>query len=300
MDEEDNYEPESTEEDSEGPFLREKPMQPEKREPVKTVFKRQERPSEDAFRREPAEKKFEKPAEKKVEEKRFEKEEDELKVSGTTVWQIISAVLAILLVISIFTYGFRFGREPTARVVETELPEEEPAPTARAEVSADDDPVKGPNSAKVTIIEFSDFQCPFCGRAQATLNQIQDTYGDDVKFVFRDFPLGFHENAQKSAEAAECAHEQGKFWEYHDLLFENQEALAVTDLKGYAAELDLDTKQFNECLDSGKYEEEVKSDMDDGIAAGVKGTPAFFINGRSIVGAQPFANFKKVIDEELE
>lgn len=186
---------------------------------------------------------------------------------------------------------------------ETEPQEpEEPEPVEepdRVDVSVDDDPQKGSSNAKVTIIEFSDFQCPFCGRAQTTVKQILETYGNDVRLVFRDFPLGFHENAQKAAEAAECADDQGKFWEYHDLLFENQQALEIADLKDYAFDLDLSTRKFNDCLDSGKYEQEVKDDMDDGIAAGVRGTPAFFINGRSLVGAQPFKNFKKVIDEEL-
>lgn len=235
-------------------------------------------------------------------EEKAEKKPKELKASVLTTWQVITAVLAVLLIVSIFTNGFRFT--PTgATVAETEkipAPTPEPTPTVeRVAVSADDDPVKGPANAKITIIEFSDYQCPFCARAEPTMNQIIDTYKDDIKIVYRDFPLGFHENAQKAAEASECADEQGKFWEYHDKLFANQGALDIPSLKAYAIELKLNSAQFNQCLDSGKYEPEVKKDLEDGKAAGVSGTPAFFINGRLVSGAQPFDNFKKVIDEEL-
>ena len=172
-----------------------------------------------------------------------------------------------------------------------------------AEVSEDDDPVEGDPNAPVTIIEFSDFQCPYCGKFyKETLPQITETYIETgkVKLVFRDFPLNFHQYAQKASEAAECADEQGKFWEYHNILFENQDALTIDDLKQYASDLNLDTEQFNECLDSGKYEEEVKSDMEDGSSYGVSGTPAFFINGQLLSGAQPFSAFQSVIEQELE
>lgn len=171
------------------------------------------------------------------------------------------------------------------------------------EVSEDDDPVKGSDNAPVTIIEFSDFQCPYCGKFyEETLPQITNTYIETgkVKFVFRDFPLGFHQYAQKASEAAECADEQEKFWEYHNILFENQDALTIDDLKQYASDLDLDTEQFNECLDSGKYEDEVNADIEDGSSYGVTGTPAFFINGQLLSGAQPFSAFQAVIEQELE
>src|SRR3989338_3148523 len=174
-----------------------------------------------------------------------------------------------------------------------------PETSQRVDVSADDDPSKGPKNAKITIIEFSDFQCPYCKKAEPVIKQVLETYGDDVRFVYRDFPLSFHQNAQKAAEAAECADEQGKFWEYHDIIFENQDALDVSNLKIYAANLKLDTAKFNDCMDSEKYVEEVKKDFEDGQKAGVSGTPAFFINGRLLSGAQPFEDFKAVIDEEL-
>lgn len=169
-------------------------------------------------------------------------------------------------------------------------------------VNIDDDPIKGNKNAPITIIEFSDYQCPFCTRAEPTIKQVLETYKDKVRFIYRDFPLGFHQYAQKAAEASECADEQGKFWEYHDLLFEKQSEWSsegITKLKEYALNLGLDAKQFNECLDSGKMASEVQKDFNDGQQAGVSGTPAFFINGRLVSGAQPFSAFKQVIDEEL-
>jgi protein-disulfide isomerase len=167
------------------------------------------------------------------------------------------------------------------------------------EVSADDDPSIGPEDAPVTIIEFSDYECPFCAKVEPTIMQVLEAYGDDVRFVYRDFPLDSHRDAQKAAEAAECADDQGKFWEYHDLLFANQGNLGVSSLRQFASDLDLDVDAFNDCLDSDKYEDEVKKDFQDGQAAGVGGTPAFFINGQLVSGAQPFSVFKQVIDAEL-
>jgi protein-disulfide isomerase len=179
--------------------------------------------------------------------------------------------------------------------VETKL---EPPEAPAVEVAATG-PAKGPANAPVTIVEFSDFQCPFCSRANATVDQVMKAYGDKVRLVFRDYPLPFHENAQKAAEASHCAEEQGKFWEMYDKLFSNQQALKVEDLKKYAGQLGLDQKKFDECLDSGKMAAAVKKNADDGAEAGVEGTPAFFINGHLISGAQPFEEFKRVIDKEL-
>ena len=126
---------------------------------------------------------------------------------------------------------------------------------------SDDDPSMGPIDAPVTIVEFSDFQCPFCARVQPTVKQIVEEYGDQVRIIYRDFPLGFHQDAQKAAEAAECADDQGMFWEYHDLLFANQGALGVESLKQHATDLGLDRTEFDSCLDSGRYENEVKEDF---------------------------------------
>ena len=126
-----------------------------------------------------------------------------------------------------------------------------------------------------------------------------ETYGDKVQLVFRDFPLGFHDKAQISAEAANCAGAQDKFWEYHDKLFENQKALDKDSLLRYATELELDNERFATCLDSGTYTADVRQDVSDGQAAGVTGTPAFFINGRFLNGAVPYEQFAAIIDEEL-
>jgi protein-disulfide isomerase len=166
-------------------------------------------------------------------------------------------------------------------------------PIVVANVSADDDPFWGPADAPVTIIEFSDFQCPYCARfVTETLPQIKQTYEGKVRFVFRDYPLSqLHENAEKAAEAADCANEQGKFWEYHDKLFSNQSALDVASLKSYASQLGLDTGVFDQCLDSGKFAQEIQKDIQDGDSYGVQGTPAFFVNGRLVEGALPFADY---------
>jgi len=175
-------------------------------------------------------------------------------------------------------------------------------PTAGpVDVSVDDDPGRGPEDAAVTIVEFSDFQCPYCARFQEeTLPQILSNYGDKVRFVYRDFPLtSLHANALNSAEASECADDQGKYWEYHDLLFQNQAALDVESLKSYAASLGLDTAAFDDCLTSGKYAQEVAKDLQDGTNAGVQGTPSFFVNGMPIRGAQPYAAFQVAIEAAL-
>ncbi|OGT27917.1 MAG: hypothetical protein A2Z17_04035 [Gammaproteobacteria bacterium RBG_16_66_13] len=184
---------------------------------------------------------------------------------------------------------------------------------ARVPATADDDIFLGPVDAPVTIIEFSDFQCPFCKRFRdQTLDPILQTYEGKVRFVYRDFPISsIHEWAQKAAEAGECADEQGKFWEYHDLIFANQTALnqqleaeglngVVGTFKSYASQLGLDTTAFNDCLDSGKFAQEVQGDYNDGVAAGVTGTPAFYINGQELIGAQPLAAFQAAIDAALQ
>lgn len=162
--------------------------------------------------------------------------------------------------------------------------------------------VKGNKDAKVTIVEFSDFECPFCSRySTETFPQIDKTYiqTGKVRYVFHNFPLPMHANAQKAAEAAECAGAQGKFWEAHDKLFANQENLTLADLKQYAASLGLKTADFNTCLDSGKFKDDVAADLSLGQSVGVSGTPAFFINGKLISGAMPFENFKQAIEAEL-
>jgi protein-disulfide isomerase len=167
----------------------------------------------------------------------------------------------------------------------------------------DDDPRKGSDDAPVIIVEFSDFQCPFCAQATVTIEEVVETYGDNVLLVYRDFPLhSIHPEAGKAAEAAQCAFEQDKFWEYHDILFEKQRewsGVGVPKFKEYAVSLSLDSEAFNTCLDSGVYTAEVEADLQEGTHFGVTGTPAFFINGRKVSGAQPFSAFQQIIDEEL-
>ncbi|MES1255501.1 MAG: DsbA family protein [Acidobacteriota bacterium] len=169
----------------------------------------------------------------------------------------------------------------------------------RQSVPAAGRPAKGPANAAIEIIEFSDFQCPFCLQAFPTVNQVMATYGEKVRLVYRHYPLPNHANARPAAEAAQCAAEQGQFWPYHDRLFGGQSRLTEADLKQYAAQIGLNTGVFNACVDSHKYKADVEADIKAGNAAGVTGTPAFFINGRSLSGAQPFAEFKRLIDDEL-
>ena len=161
------------------------------------------------------------------------------------------------------------------------------------------DPVRGNPSAAITIVEFSDFQCPFCARVNPTLDRVRQTYGDRVKIVFKDYPLPNHPQAPKAAEAARCAGEQNKFWEMHDAMFANQRALEVPQLKQTARAIGLNGTSFDQCLDSSKYEATVRGGSELGERMGVNSTPTLYVNGRPLIGAMPFENFKQVIDEEL-
>jgi protein-disulfide isomerase len=182
-----------------------------------------------------------------------------------------------------------------ASKVEMKLP---PLLVPKVQVAAEGQ-LKGEPNAPVTIVEFSDFECPFCSRAEESVKQVMEAYKGKVRLYFRDFPLPFHSKAQKAAEAALCAAEQGKFWEMHGALFANQQALDVPALKDQAKKLTLDEKKFGECLDSGRMASKIEASKKAGEAVGVTGTPAFFINGRMISGAQPFEKFKELIDNEL-
>lgn len=169
----------------------------------------------------------------------------------------------------------------------------------RIDVSADDDPFTGPAEAPVTIIQFAEYQCPYCGKARESLEEVEKTYPGKVKFVFRDFPLGFHNRAIPAAVAANCAEKQGKYWEVHDALMSNQRALEDADLERVAREAKLDLEKWQACRKDPAMEAEIRKDMEDGQKAGVSGTPAFFVNGVFLNGAQPFERFKAVIDREL-
>ena len=199
------------------------------------------------------------------------------------------------------------------KMLQNQLPTEQPKPIVK--ISADNDPVMGDPDAPITIIEFSDFQCPFCARFDSqTLPLIFEEYIDQgkVKLVFRDFPIqSIHPNAVPASVAAECANDQGKFKDMHDILFDNQNewnrqetANALSLFSQYATEIQLEQETFDSCLTSGKHIEEIKKDLQDGQEYGVTGTPGFFIGNDEIgyvqlKGAQPFESFKKVIDAQL-
>jgi protein-disulfide isomerase len=170
----------------------------------------------------------------------------------------------------------------------------------RIDVSTEGAPFLGPADAPVTIVEFSDFHCPYCKRVLPSLTELRSRFGDKIKLVFRDFPLDrLHPQARGAAEAARCAHDQNKFWKYHDVLFANAPQAGPEQLKAYAEQVGLDVVAFERCLTSGKHAAGVQRDVDEGNRFGVSGTPAFFINGRPLSGAQPVERFVRVIDDEL-
>jgi protein-disulfide isomerase len=173
-------------------------------------------------------------------------------------------------------------------------------PVFRAQVTAEGAPSKGPATAAVTIVEFTDFHCPFCKRVQPTLAEVLSKYPDKVKIVHKDYPIDqLHPAARKAHEAARCATDQGKFWAYHDKLYETAPKASPEQLKVYAKEVGLDVAAFDQCFASGKYQAAVQKDIEEGARAGVTGTPAFFINGRVISGAQPLDQFVRLIEDEL-
>jgi len=215
---------------------------------------------------------------------------------------IVIAVVLVIVAVGIILWLFR--------------------PSGNAENIAEDSPILGSANATVYLIEFSDYECPFCQAAEGTNQEViaslKKTYPEweapipkvieeyvntgKVKLVFRQYPL--HANSKDASLAAKCAQEQDKFWEYHKILFENYDAVTITDLKKYAVDLNLNLAQFNECLDSKKYEESINKDLNDGSGLGVSGTPTFFIGNdgkgyETIVGAQSFSVFKQKIDSKI-
>jgi protein-disulfide isomerase len=164
------------------------------------------------------------------------------------------------------------------------------------DVSVDDDPWLGTDDADLVIIEFADFSCPYCQDLSDIVRRLAVGYGDRVQFVYRDFPVSeIHPNAQMAAEAAECADEQGKFWEYHDKLYQNQGDFDLQSLRGYAAQIGIDAVDFSACINSGRMRSEVQNDYADGVMAGVVGTPTFFFNGLKVSGAIPEDIFEQII-----
>lgn len=198
--------------------------------------------------------------------------------------------------------GVAAGSNPAAAVAQSnpDVPVETPQ-IVRYEVPVDDDPYLGSEAAPITIIEFSDYECPYCRQWHSEVyTKLLDTYGDQIRFVYRDFPLeSIHVNAKPAAEAANCANEQGFFWEYHDLLFSMELGLSSEAYQEYANQLGMDEEAFQECVESGRYQQEVQSDFDFAANLGVRSTPTFFINGIAVVGAQPFEVFQQVIEKEL-
>ena len=172
-------------------------------------------------------------------------------------------------------------------------------PRQRAQVEAVG-PSLGPLSAPVTLVEFSDFQCPFCARAVPTLKALREKYPDELRVVYRHMPLDFHPHARPAAIASACADAQGQFWAYHDRLFEQQQALSPEDLMAHAEAIGLETEIFQSCLEATETAATVEADQKAAEALGATGTPAFFINGIFLSGAQPLEVFQAVIDEELQ
>jgi protein-disulfide isomerase len=228
-------------------------------------------------------------------------------------WMVITAGVAVLIFLAgglagyfLAKYAFDYSLEQTAGQLaiqqQPSAPQVQPTdvPTRIDDVKTDGDPQLGPDNAKVTIVEFSDFQCPYCKRFRdTTFDALIEKYGDDIRIIYRDYPLPFHPQAQIAAEAAECANEQGKYWEMHDIIYANQETLSDDAYSEFSEQLDLDTQKFDECLSSNKYADEIAADQKDGESYGVTGTPTFFINGWILVGAQPTSEFEKLIDQEL-
>lgn len=212
----------------------------------------------------------------------------------------IVATVATLLVFMFLTVTIltlkNKGASPAAKQDSVQAPKPQDAPGAKFD-DLKGRPSKGPEKALITIVEFSDFMCPFCNRANPTLKQITDNYPDKVRIVFRHFPLPMHQGAEKIHEASECAHEQGKFWPYHDELFANLGAYKDDlALSGLAERLGLNKGKFEQCLQSGKYKELVQKDIKKGQESGVQGTPSFYVNQHLVVGAQPYENFSKIIE----
>lgn len=163
----------------------------------------------------------------------------------------------------------------------------------------DHNPTRGPEFAPVTLIEYTDFQCPYCGRSQATLEALRERYGKRIRFVFKNLPLPMHQNSRPAAEAAMCAKDQGKFWEMHDWLFANHTKLGQENILKQAGEMGLDMEAFKKCIDDRTHSSEIDQDMEEASSFGITGTPGFVINGRLLTGAQPVENFESIINEEL-
>ncbi len=234
-----------------------------------------------------------------------EKKDETITIKKSTLWQITTFLFAALFLLSVF--GVFNGN---GKVIKEIIPSDNvPSASGNLKIEIENnDPVLGDKNAEISIVEFSDFQCPFCERAfsgAVTDFKLSSYFSDGkVNLIYKQFPLtSIHPYAQKAAEASLCAKEQEKFWEYHDLLFANQEALDETSLKNYASQLELDTSKFNNCLDNNEKEAEVKKETQQAVDAGGRGTPYFvIINNQNkktqvVSGAVPFSEFESAINE---
>lgn len=239
-----------------------------------------------------------------------EQKQETITLKKDTLWKIGAFVFAALFIISLFgVFDFNNGGSGSGTGTgQAVAPTNPPAPTGNVKIPITDaDPLLGDENAEVTVVEFSDFQCPFCQRAYvgavADLKNSNDFKSGEVNFVYKHFPLNsIHPQAQKAAEAAECANRQGKFWEYHDTLFANQGALDVNSLKTYASQIGLDAGKFNKCLDGNEAKGKVSSDLQEAASAGGRGTPYFVIinnkegKTQTVSGAVPYSNLEAAID----
>lgn len=207
---------------------------------------------------------------------------------------VVSAVVIVLLGIGVYFYVL------VRKNVDVIQGNDNTNQATAADVDSPDAPYTGSADAHVVVVEFSDFQCPYCEQAFPVVRELINHYGDRIKFEYRNFPIAeSHPNAEKAAEAGLCAHAQGKFWEMHDKMFINQSDLSVLALKNYAKEINIDTTQFNTCLDQGTMESRVRKDFQDGLLAGVDGTPTFFINGYKFPGVPTLSDMEGTIDQLL-
>jgi protein-disulfide isomerase len=230
----------------------------------------------------------------------FDKEKKKDGDQNLTI-SLLIAGLPIMLIVGLFIGYQLWGQDQPNP--DAQAQQQGNDPTRRVEIPIDEyDVVRGPADAKVTVVEFTDYQCPYCQRYYVqTYQRIIEEYGDQIRYVLKDLPLtSMHPEAAPAAVAAHCANEQDSFWEYHELLFLQPQGLGEQAYQTYAENLGLDIAIFNDCLDSGDYDQAVLADIDILTSAGVPlSTPTFFINGQYIAGAQPFEAFAQVIEAEL-
>ncbi len=224
-------------------------------------------------------------------------------IKKDAMWKYATFALLAIVVIGAIAFIIPNDSGTTGNAVVNPGTGNNAAPTRyNVEVTEEDNFIQGSPTSKVIIIESSDFECPFCERAHSgAVSQIRNAYSDqEVAIVYNQFPLSsIHPNAQKAAEASECAGDQGKFVEMHDMLFESGVSGGLESFKSYAVQLGLNTAEFDSCLDSGEKASDVKADLDRGQSAGARGTPHFLVNGITVSGAQPFEAFSQIIDAEL-